>query len=101
MHDLYGEKYILKNNLLIELSQALTDKNQEEDLDLLINLIRAKLKKKFLELSEFSLKFILEGIKEDLNCFGVKQNLWFKETSLFSKTRKDPSLIDKDMCKLE
>ncbi|SVA77422.1 uncharacterized protein METZ01_LOCUS130276 [marine metagenome] len=101
VHDLYGEKYILKNNLLIELSQALTDKNQEEDLDLLINLIRAKLKKKFLELSEFSLKFILEGIKEDLNCFGVKQNLWFKETSLFSKTRKDPSLMDKSMSKLE
>ncbi len=101
VHDLYGEKYILKNNLLIELSQALTDKNQEEDLDLLINLIRARLKKKFLELSEFSLKFILEGIKEDLNCFGVKQNLWFKETSLFSKTRKDPSLMDKSMSKLE
>ena len=101
VHDLYGEKYILKNNLLIELSQALTDKNQEEDLDLLINLMRAKLKKKFLELSEFSLKFILEGIKEDLNCFGVKQNLWFKETSLFSKTRKDPSLMDKSMSKLE
>ncbi len=101
VHDRYGEKYMLKNDLLIELSQAIEDKNQEEDLDLLINLVRAQLKNKLLELSEFSLKFILRGIKEDLNYFGVKQNLWFKETSLFSKTRKGLSLMDKSISKLK
>ena len=38
---------------------------------------------------------IITSIKLDLKKFGVKQNLWFKETTLYRSLNKKPSLINK------
>ena len=80
-----------RNFLITEIKRI----KKDEDLDILIKFLKENLKERFHEAKKFIIHEIITSIKLDLKKFGVKQNLWFKETTLYRSLNKKPSLINK------
>ena len=76
-----------------ELSQLLSLDLTEEELDGLITRSKEILEEGFEEIKTFALEYILRNIEGDLQTFGVKHNKWFKESSMFSTSKTEESLI--------
>ena len=76
-----------------ELSQLLSLDLTEEELDGLITRSKEILEEGFEEIKIFALEYILRSIEGDLQTFGVKHNKWFKESSMFSTSKTEESLI--------
>ena len=86
-------KFCVDKELEKEISQLLSLDLTEEELDNLIAKSKELLKKGFKEITTFALENILQNIERDLKAFGVEHNKWFKESSMFSTSRTNRSLI--------
>ena len=73
----------------------------EEELDNLIAKSKEILKKDFEEIKTFALKNILQTIEGDLKAFGVEHNKWFKESSMFTASKTNGSLISEALDSLK
>ncbi len=87
------KKFCVDKELEKEISQLLSLDLTEEELDNLIAKSKELLKKGFKEITTFALENILQNIERDLKAFGVEHNKWFKESSMFSTSRTNRSLI--------
>jgi len=87
------KKFCFDKELEKEISQLLSLDLTEEELDNLIAKSKELLKKGFKEITTFALENILQNIERDLKAFGVEHNKWFKESSMFSTSRTNGSLI--------
>ena len=87
------KKFCVDKELEKEISQLLSLDLTEEELDNLIAKSKELLKKGFKEITTFALENILQNIERDLKAFGVEHNKWFKESSMFSTSRTNGSLI--------
>ena len=87
------KKFCVDKELEREISQLLSLDLTEEELDNLIAKSKELLKKGFKEITTFALENILQNIERDLKAFGVEHNKWFKESSMFSTSRTNRSLI--------
>jgi len=88
-----NKKFCVDKELGKEISQLLSLDLTEEELDNLIAKSKELLKKGFKEITTFALENILQNIERDLKAFGVEHNKWFKESSMFSTSRTNGSLI--------
>ena len=84
-----------------EISQMLSSDLTEEELDNLIAKSKEVLKKGFEEIKTFTLKNILQTIEGDLKAFGVEHNKWFKESSMFTASKTNGSLISEALDSLK
>ena len=84
-----------------EISQMLSSDLTEEELDNLIAKSKEVLKKGFEEIKTFALKNILQTIEGDLKAFGVEHNKWFKESSMFTASKTNGSLISEALDSLK
>jgi len=71
------------DTVLEKIRESTDDKKLDELIYSLKELVNSTSNMDFLEIKEFSLNSILDGIKKDLNDFGVNHNTWFFESSLY------------------
>ena len=92
------DKYLISKDIQKNLPKnSSTRVNQDKHLDEIIKFSKNQLKDLFEEIKTLSLDLILKNIKTDLKNFGVNQNLWFKESSLFKFSKEQPSQIEKSI----
>jgi len=95
------KKFCVDKEIGKEISQMLSLDLTEEELDSLIAKSKEFLKKGFEEIKTFALKNILQNIEGDLKAFGVEHNKWFKESSMFSTSKTNGSLVSEALDSLK
>ena len=94
LKDNNDDRFIVSKDQNKKLFNILSNELKEEkDLDFLVEFVRERLKESFEEIKVFSLNSILESMRKDLKDFGVKHNLWFKESSMFNSSKQKTSEI--------
>ena len=76
------------------------NEDAEKHTDEVIDSIKSKLNDEFSFVRDFALREILELIKEDLLEFGVDQNKWFSESTLYKRGSKELSKVDQSIDEL-
>ena len=94
------EKYLLSDKDHERILSFLKIQEDEKDIDALITFMQETLAEGFTEIRSFALDSMLKIIEKDLMRFGVNHNLWFFESSLYSKEQDEDCKANKAISEL-